>query len=135
LPEKAVRIYTQTWSAQEYQEAVELGDSPPPTDEVGTVYLIREHAEDSGDWNQDETAWIPATDVDTAAHLLSGSTTGFWAAECSDTAAEIGPGAWYMDEPYTNPVTGEVTEKTARLEGDWSVQEARAIRGKALPRP
>ena len=135
MPEKAVRIYTQTWSAQQYQEAVELGDSPPPTDTTGTLYLIREHAEDLGDWTQDETAWIPATDVDTAAHLLSGSATGFWAAECSDSAAEIGPRAWYSDEPYTNPVTGEVTEKTARLEGDWSVEEARAIRAKALPRP
>lgn len=134
MPTKAIRIYTQTWSAQEYHEAVELGDAPPPTDSVGTLYPISEHADDFGDWNDDETLWIPASDVDTAAHLLCGSHTHFWAAECSDTAAEIGPGAWYTDEPYTNPVTGEVTAKSARLEGPWSVEEARAIRTQVITR-
>lgn len=135
MPDKAVRVYTQTWSAQEYQDAVENGDAPASTDTDGTPYLIREHAEDFGDWNDDETAWIPAPDVETAARLLAGTVTGFWATECSDTAAEIGPGAWYSDEPYHHPYTGQVTAKSAHLEGDWSVDEARAIRAQVLRRP
>jgi hypothetical protein len=132
MPAKAIRIYTQTWSAQEYHEAVELGDAPADTDTVGTLYEIGQHADDLGEWNQDESAWIPASDVDTAAHLLASSTTGFWAATCSHTAAEIGPGAWYTDQLYTHPYTGEVTAKTARLEGPWTVEEARAIRAQVI---
>jgi len=131
---KAVRVYTQHWNADEYHAAVEHGDTPDPVDTDGELYEIPLHADNLGDWNQDETQWIPADDVTTAAHLLSGHATGFWASECSDSAAEIGPGAWYEDEPYHDPHTGEVTAKSARLEGDWTVEQARAIRDRVLRR-
>jgi hypothetical protein len=135
MPDKAIRVYTQEWSADEYEEGVANGDLPP-TDDTGQLYLIKDYADSPavGDWNEDETVWVPASDVDTAVHLLTGGNHQFWAAECSDTSAVITPRAWYDDQPYTHPYTGAVTEQSAHLVGDWTDQEATLIRTKVLRR-
>jgi hypothetical protein len=134
MGDKALRVYTQQWTGDEYEQAAANGDAPQPTDDVGELYLIDQWADDFGDWNQDESAWIPATEVATAVRMLTGATTEFWASECSDSAAETGPGTWYSDQLYTNPYTGEVTAKTAHLVGDWSVEQAREIRAQVITR-
>jgi hypothetical protein len=131
--EKAIRVYTQEWSAKEYAEGVANGDLPP-TDDTGQSYLIKDYAEGIGDWNEDETVWVPASDVDAAVHLLTGGNHQFWAAGCSQDGAVISPRAWYDDRPYTHPHTGAVTEKSAHLVGDWTEQEATEIRIKVLGR-
>jgi hypothetical protein len=133
MPDKAIRVYTQQWTADEYAEGAALGDLPP-TDDDGRLYLIKDYAEDIGDWNADQTVWVPASDVDTAVHLLTGGNHRFWAVECSDTSAAITPRAWYDDQPYTHPHTGAVTEQSAHLVGDWTDQEATEIRTKVLHR-
>ena len=133
MPEKAIRVYTQEWTAAEHEEGVALGDLRP-TDDDGRLYLIKDYAEDIGDWNEYETVWVPASDVDTAVHLLTGGNHRFWAVECSDTSAAITSCAWYTDQSYTHPYTGAVTEQSAHLEGDWTDQEATVIRAKVLRR-
>jgi hypothetical protein len=133
MPDKAIRVHTQEWTADEYEEGVALGDLRP-TDDDGCLYLIKDYAEDVGDWNQDETVGFPASDVDTAVHLLTGGNHEFWAVECSCTGAAITPRAWYTDQPYTHPYTGAVTEKSAHLVGDWTDQDATEIHTKVLAR-
>jgi hypothetical protein len=133
MPDKAIRVYTQHWTANDYQEAVANGDTPAPTDETGEPYLIKDWAETYGGWNDDDTVWIPATDVDTAALLLTGHTTHFWASTCSDTGPSVTTKSWYENE-YADHYTGDMTSKTAHLEGDWSDQEATEIRAQVLGR-
>lgn len=131
---KGIRIYTQEWSAEQYRAAVELGDAPDPSDTTGELFAITEHAEDFGDWNDDETAWIPASDVETAVLLLTGRTTHFHAVTCSDEGPQVTARAWYEDQPYEHPYTGAHTERSAHLEGPWTDEEATAIRARALTR-
>jgi len=133
MPEKAIRIYTQEWTADQYEEGVANGDLPP-TDDDGHLYLIKDYAEGIGGWNEDETIWVPASDVDAAVHLLTGGNHQFWAAACSEDGAVISPRAWYDDQPYTHPPTAAVTEKSAHLIGDWTDQEATEIRTRVLRR-
>lgn len=139
---KGIRVYTQEWTDWEYAQAVENGDSPDPTDETGELFEIDDYwRENFGEWTDVDAspyvfgdAYVPATNVMVAFHWLSGTTTGFYASECSDTAAEITPRAWYMAEQYTNPYTGEVQEQSAHLVGDWTYAEAREIRRLTLGR-
>ncbi len=131
---KAIRIYTQQWTADEYFAAVELGDVPAPSDTTGELYVIADHADDFGDWNDDETIWLPASDVETAVLLLTGHATRFYAATCSETVPQVSTRAWYQDQPYENPYTGEHTERSAHLEGPWSDEEATAIHARVHAR-
>lgn len=134
MPGKGIRIYTQEWTAEQYHGAVELGDAPPPSDTTGELYAITDHAGDFGDWNQDETAWIPTSDVETAVLLLTGHATHFYAVACSDDGPRVTARAWYQDQPYEHPYTGARTERSAHLEGPWSDEEASAIRARVLTR-
>lgn len=139
---KGIRVYTQEWSADQYSQAVENGGAPDPTDETGELLEIDDAwRENFGEWTDVDAspyvfgdAYVPATDVMVAFNWLSGTTTGFYASECSDTAAEITPRAWYMAEQNVNAYTGEVEEMAAHLEGDWTVTEAREIRRLTLGR-
>jgi hypothetical protein len=130
---KAIRIYTQHWAAQEYQDAVANGDTPAPTDDAGELYLINDWNEDYGDWNADQTTWIPATDVQTAVVLLTGHTTDFYVQACSAEGPDISPRDWYTSR-YVHPYTGDVTEQSAHLEGPWNAEEARAIHAQLFAR-
>lgn len=130
---KGIKVYTQEWTAKEYEEAVENGDAPDPTDYAGEVFDTAECAGNFGDWTDPDAspymfgdAYVPATAVLTAYHFLTGSVTRFWAEECSDSPAEVGTGAWYSSH-YVHPYTGDVEEKSAHLVGDWTIEEAREI--------
>lgn len=125
---KAIRVFTQRWSAQEYHDAVELGDSPTPSDEEGEAFLIT-------DWAESFSDQIPAGDVQVAAGLLTGHYSDFWAVSCSADRGPATTTSWYSDHQYVHPHTGQVTEKTAYLEGDWTDQEAEQIRALVLATP
>jgi hypothetical protein len=133
MSNKGIRIYTNEWSAEEYAEAVENGDTPEDNSGNGILYLISDYAEDFGEWNDDETQWINASDVVTAYHLLSGSSASFWAESCSSSPAEIGPNDWY-EEDYTHLYSGDVTRKSAHLVGEWTFKEAREIHALVFPK-
>jgi hypothetical protein len=109
-----VTVYTSTYAPWE-----EGADEPELISTDAEVYFVQDYRDQFGDWNENETVWIPASVADTAAHLLSGSVTQFWAGECSSSAGEVscGDNPWYSDEPYTNPYTGEMEEKSAHLSG------------------
>jgi hypothetical protein len=72
--------------------------------------------------------------VVTASYLLSGSSSSFWATECSSSGAEINGDDWYEDEEYHHPYTGAVTHKSAHLVGDWTVAEAKEIHALVFPK-
>jgi hypothetical protein len=133
---KGVRIYTNEWTAEEYAEGVDNG-SLELNDDPGELYLISDYADDFGEWvyNIAETGtWVPATDAQTAAHLLSGSSSSFWACECSSGAAEVDVNDWYEEEDYTHPYTGVVTHQSAHLEGEWTDAEAAQIHDLVFPK-
>jgi hypothetical protein len=99
------------------------------TEEIGeetSVYTVENHTDDFGDWNEDETEWIPAGVIDTAVNLLTGSGgTNFWANE--------GDGSYFTDEPYVHPYTGEREEQFASLNG-FTPDQLAAIRKYAIAR-
>lgn len=109
-----ITIYKTTFAAWE-----EGADEPERIGEDSEVFTIEDFREDFGDWNADETEWVPASVEVTAFMLLTGTQGKFWASECSSSGAEVacGDNPFYMDEPYTHPYTGEMTEQTAHLDG------------------
>lgn len=131
---KGIRIYTNEWTADEYEQAVNNGDTPEDNSGNGEFYAVADWREDFGDWADDRCLdWTPATDTEVAGHLLSSPVTRFWAEECSDTAAEISVSAWYTEQ-YSDNYTGDVTSKSAHLEGDWTDAAATQIRALVLGR-
>ncbi len=133
MSNKGIRIYTNEWTVDEYAEAIENGDSPEDNSGAGILYLVSDYAEDFGEWNDEGTQWINASDVVVVFHLLSGSSAQFWAESCSSSPAEVGPNDWY-EEDYKHPYTGAVTHKSAHLVGDWSVEEAKEIHALVFPK-
>jgi hypothetical protein len=97
----------------------EWEDEPEEIDTETFILDVNGLREDFGDWNDDETVWIPAAVVEVASRLLTGEQCKFWASECSSSGAEVrsGDNPFYMDEPYTHPYTGVREDKTAHLSG------------------
>ena len=125
MSNKGIRIYLSEWTAKEYAEGVERGDLSTAY-AATSMYYIDSHSDDFGEWNDDETEWVPATDVVTAFHLLSGSVASFWAQESSESLAEASVHGWYEDE-YTHGHPGYVIHKSAHLVGEWTDAEAAEI--------
>lgn len=103
-------------------------DEPECKSEDSEEFTVADWQDDHGDWNEDETEWIPATIGETAVAMLKGAHTHFYALESSAS----GPGVdgscnpWYTSEPYTDPHSGEIEEKSAHLKG-FTAEETRAI--------
>jgi hypothetical protein len=109
-----ITVYTVEYAAWE-----EGADEPERIGEDSESYTIEDFRADFGDWNEDESEWIPASVIDAAVNMLTGSVTQFWASEASSSAGEVacGDNPWYMSETYVNPYTGDMEEKSAHLSG------------------
>lgn len=129
----SVVIDTQEIPADEWAEAAANGDVGPSVFRPTTEVFMLHNWEDEGEWvsiddprvpglperNQlehsgdDSEVWLPESRVETAARMLSGFATGFWA-QNSDEFPTTGRTWWsHEDHPYTD----DKTVKSARLTG------------------
>lgn len=133
-----IEITTVKFTADEWAEHDGASGDPDRQD----VYVIAEHVDAFGEWvypgepryPADTTGleltdqggvWLDGEPVDTAARMLAGKITQFWAQEyVSSKGASFVPGGTYVwvDE---HPYTGDVEDKTARVLGFSPLDEAK----------
>lgn len=94
-------------------------------------FAVRDYADGLGSWNWSDTQWFPGSIVNTAAALLTGYGTWFWAQEASSTVPDRD--TWY-ESRYVHPYTGVVELKQARLVG-FTDRQARRIYDRWMRRP